>query len=507
MPSFSGLGIKRPSDSVLNISKHDSTTGDSSGDSNGSTSRVSSITSVSSTELPRTNIKVPPPRASRIAKTMSQQEKYKLYEELENDDKIPDESSMFNVPLAMHSTASLFEHTSRDSGSHILKRAWKDSSKIVPSPLPGALAQESRTEPTYLPSPTLTKHYSYTTLSPDARQLTGFYEYSVQNHVEKELNRRSKYSSKVDILDDPTLVSSEKADSLTMTRPSWLPPKNKHESLKHEKEFTKMVEKYGLHHRKESARAEQRERDRMIGDARLTYFAGKTKIKSSNWAEIKKLMWRTQVDAATRYTIFVKVLEHRQFSVEVPTLSPTTRNLDLDSFISSHPDIYKQPKLFASLDKLLRITSAQQDWQLNSYHVNLALLTNGFSFSRSLKTLYFLNKHIVTKEFVTKFNAIQSHPYMKSSLKSFKDDLNLVTFDAFMKIMKNFSLPMVFKLVSLLMVYGDYKLLYACVLTVLLHYHFGWNNLQLVLHNSDPMIRIPDEEVFWSRVYSYYKKM
>ncbi|KAG7869618.1 hypothetical protein KL916_005199 [Ogataea parapolymorpha] len=205
MPSFSALGIKRPSDSVLNCARQDLATGESSGDSNGSTSRVSSITSASSTELAKIRYKIPPPRAGRVGKTLSQQEKYKLYEEMEEDDDISQEPAMFNVPMALHSTASLFEFSNKTSGSRILKQAWHDSSKLAPSPLPGALAKKSRTEPTYLPSPVLTKHHSYSNLSPDARDLSNFYEYSIQNYVEQEMNRRSKYSSKVDELDDPKL--------------------------------------------------------------------------------------------------------------------------------------------------------------------------------------------------------------------------------------------------------------------------------------------------------------
>ncbi|GMG19062.1 unnamed protein product [Ambrosiozyma monospora] len=505
-------------------------------------------------------------------RSMTKAERAKRYDELEDDDDIPDDSTMFNVPMTLHSTASLFSHNNLNQSTEVLRKAWvEDAGHIIPpSPLPGAIAfpgspssQGSSSahpgdEPNQAqlkrmssasgstnsstpsspykattnfandgsPSCTIAKHNSFNALSPMAQQLSSFYEFSIQNNVEEELRRRSTMSTHEIYLDgsmeDLKLISSEKLDELSITRPSWLPPKDKQESHKQEHQFKKMIEDQGKMLKKQNALKEEREKSRQLGDARLLYLSGKSQLSNSNLNEIKKLIWRSQVDPQVRFTLFTKILKQREQLVseddekklKCPVVRNTNLKIDVQSLVSSNTDLYDNPKLVTALSNLLKSTTAMTHWKFNSFAIASSLLLNEFNATLALNTLYYINQFVITESFITKFNSnVTKNHVMKSHMKSFKDDLMVINFDSFVKLLSNIQKPnLCFKLCSLLIVHCDYKLLYAFLLTIIVHYHFGWNNLQLLINGSAnggstaAGFRVDDEELFWSRVYGLYKK-
>ncbi|GME73897.1 unnamed protein product [Ambrosiozyma monospora] len=395
-------------------------------------------------------------------KSMTKAEKAKRYDELEDDDDIPDDSAMFNVPMTLHSTASLFSHNNLNQSTEVLRKAWvEDAGHIIPpSPLPGAIAfpgspssqgsvsgsvhpgdepnqaqlkrMSSASGSTNSSTPgspfkattnfggndgssTIAKHNSFTALSPMAQQLSSFYEFSIQNNVEDELRRRSTMSTHEIYLDgsmeDLKLVSSEKLDELSITRPSWLPPKDKHESNKQEHQFKKMIEDQGKMIKKQNAMKEEREKSRQLGDARLLYLSGKAQLSNSNLNEIKRLIWRSRVDPQVRFTLFTKILKQREQLVsdddekklKCPVVRNTNLKIDVQSLVSSNTDLYDNPKLVTALSNLLKSTTAMTHWKFNSFAIASSLLLNEFNATLALNTLYYINQFVITEQFITNY--------------------------------------------------------------------------------------------------------
>lgn len=461
-------------------------------------------------------------------KSLTKAEKDKLYDE--DNDEITGPSQMYNVPVANGSTASLFSSFNNRHSQTILRKAWAEAPNNVlsPSPLPGNLETNRASvfsEGGASTSPALSTSSSFSNMSPVAQQLSNFYEYSLQSHADDEFNRRLKQvDSKIGVdqlqlqdlkVDDYRMISQEKLNMLTPTRPVWLPPKNSAEASKQEHDFKRMIKHEGSRMQKESHRKQRIERDRTIGDARLEYLAGKESLTSSNVHEVKKLLWISQVSPAIRMTLFTKVLTY-SYNVTSEQLNKlpsihiaSAASLDsINSMVDSTLHSYDDPKLISALGSLLKRTMPNKDWQYNSCKIALSLLSGGFNNNDSLRVLHYVNDYVVDKKFVAKFNNnITTSRTMATYGKHFMDDLNAINMTNFVRLLNCLSDPIVYKLTNLLVIYADYKLLHAFLLTILLHYHFGWNNVQLLLSGRrDNLIRIDNEDLFWSRVYGTYKK-
>ncbi|ODV84678.1 hypothetical protein CANARDRAFT_23679 [[Candida] arabinofermentans NRRL YB-2248] len=470
----------------------------------------------------------------KIFTKSSKADKYKIYDELDDgdDNLISDDTNIYNVPLSMSSTTSLIR------SANILTSKTETNLVIPPSPIPGIPNSDfSMTKNNGggnggnggIKSPKLSKYPSYNGLSPTAKHLTNFYEFSINSHVDAEYKKRSKLINKIPSttnskdLEDFKLISQEKLSNLSITRPTWLPPKDKHESWKHEKEFQKIMTKHSLTLQKDSLINEQRERDRMIGDARLIYLTTKNKISNSNHTEIKKLIWRSLIEPNARFEIFQHVIKLKY-----------DENLNI-------------PETNEDLKK---------DWNFTSNKIIKSLKNANFSDDLIFKTLYLINKYITTTKFITKFNDnIQTNSVLKKYRNKYNDDLTVLNYKNFVKLLSQFSDDLVFKLINLMLVLGDYKFGYSFILVLCDYYHFGWNNLLLLINDSitaestsesevdsqvqvkpstdeiiseddeegeaititpklesynklvaRKRITIDDEDVFWGRVYNCYKR-
>ncbi|VEU19958.1 DEKNAAC100868 [Brettanomyces naardenensis] len=503
-------------------------------------------------------------RKQRLRKSLTKAEKEKLFDNDNGNDDISADSEMYNVPIASGSTAKLFKNSSARHSRTILRKAWPDAEEgmvLTPSPLPGTvLGNES--SPSLLPSKrastrssysvssasgSISSHRtfvrsdadltgaaspstisSYNRLSPMAKQLTDFYEYSIRTNANKEMKRRSHLvecklgNQQVQLedkrLDDCKLMSPEKLEMLSLTRPVWLPPKDKSESIRQEHEFREMIRREGHRAKKESLNRESRQRSRMIGDARLLYLSGKESLSGRNVAEVKTLIWRSEVKPDVRVSLFAMILKHR-FEIKtdeelnkLPSTAPDDiggSSVDVNSLVDSLLHSCDDPKLLTSLSNLLKRTARMKSWTLKSYKVAFSLLNEGFSTPETLRTLHYLNDLVIDDTFVNKFDQnIKKNRVLLSAGKHFKDDLNAINMSSLTQLLNNLGPKIIFKVINLLIAYGDYKVLYAILLTVLLHYHFGWNNVQLLLNCNckENLIKIEDEDLFWARVYGLYKK-
>ncbi|GME97936.1 unnamed protein product [[Candida] boidinii] len=418
----------------------------------------------------------------------------------------------------------------------------------------------------------ISNYDSFSELSPMAQQLTHFYEASVQNHVDFELQQRSNLVSKIPSvdsfnelskLDDLKLMSQEKLNQFSITRPIWLPPKDKHESLKHENEFKKMMFRQGEIKKIKKSKEIQRERDRMIGDARLKYLCGKPKdevLKNSHLIEIKKLIWRSLIDYKLKYELILRC-ELLNFKNIIHTVKDETELLSKYKLINDDGndddddddnnenilikscefykfEYYSKDLISILLNKDLNLTNKET---MNLITILNSLTLNKDSnelidkFNKNLKKNF---KKILNNEFKIRIynnlsnnnnttttassnNSTNSNNLSyKYSDEDLEKDINSLKFNDFFKLISNrryLSDDIILKIFTLLLIYNDYKICYSFIIVILTNYfNSDWHTLHELVNNvssddnkdskSEPLIQIKDQELFWGRIYNLYKK-
>ncbi|KAL8697720.1 MAG: hypothetical protein Q9201_006971 [Fulgogasparrea decipioides] len=232
----------------------------------------------------------------------------------ESDDDLPDDASLWNVPIsprpphersAISPAASPGPSTNtspeRQPSFNPSKGSLKDLRAPRTAPFGVASREFTRTRngipvstarpiyPPSLSSGSLPNHYPFTKgrakswtvamseLSDEAKSLTAAlenhvdcversYEEAVQSGLAPtrpsiEKKSRSKTSVELpplrvnNVMIDPLPISKEKEKVLSRTRPSWLPPKDQKEERKHLKEYQRMMESSLEAERKRAARA------------------------------------------------------------------------------------------------------------------------------------------------------------------------------------------------------------------------------------------------------------
>jgi hypothetical protein len=218
----------------------------------------------------------------------------------DSDDELPDDASLWNVPLSpalYRETSSVRSSTNNSAGtsperpSHFGPSLVPDqdairSIPVTSQPFPGSLSPLP-TSPTRPRPPerdnstgTIPDNLSFSSkgrakswtvalseLSEEAKSLTEALEVHASEADNRQEDRfqgtpsvRSSVSSigkikraktinvempplrKGDIMIDPLPISKEKEKALSRTRPSWLPPKDKKEEKKHLKQYQRMME-------------------------------------------------------------------------------------------------------------------------------------------------------------------------------------------------------------------------------------------------------------------------
>ena len=216
----------------------------------------------------------------------------------DSDEDLPDEASLWNVPLSprppSERTAPISVTTSprispcaSPERSSPLRTSIGMDGKEVMAPKSAPIIAARRTLPASFPSPpisprrllrgastgTMPDHPAFartkswnlalSELSEETQALTEAlenhtvaaetkHEFAVQNGDRPSMDRlsRAKTSSSIElpplrvnnIMIDPLPISKEKEKVLSRTRPSWLPPKSQKEEKKHLKEYQRMME-------------------------------------------------------------------------------------------------------------------------------------------------------------------------------------------------------------------------------------------------------------------------
>lgn len=399
-------------------------------------------------------------------------------------------------------------------------------------------------------SPSLMKNPSYSTLSPTAQQISTFYEFSSHTHAEEELRRRKQQSTPTtaapgltSALDDLSMASAEKLSKLSVTRPSWIPPKDQTELHRHEKEFKKMIERTSKEALKQSRQQIKLQHERTIGNARLNYLSEKNSLTSANCNEVRKYILITEVSRSTKFKLFRKMVSYKLG--EGVLLSPpyqkqassddsfdeNLEKLDIHTLLESvptKPTHDEMSSLQTILQPLTRPTSLKdvdvsklpkipalpiQTLLPRFARIALTLLRSGYSTPQVRDIIYWLHAAIFTVKFKETFAKLLSKQYVLKLFKEFKDDYSILSVPTGLDLILDLDDFYVTKCIESLIVFWalgggrGVRVFVAIVICVIREYHFGWINLQVIFH-SKAHVYLGDgeesQEKFFGRALSYY---
>jgi hypothetical protein len=510
----------------------------------------------SATKLPR----------RRSTQQLTKKQKDKLYEEADDDnDILNDEASdifMYNVPIASHSSFRMFQHAGAAQSTEAFRKAWNESDSnliIPPSPLPGSEgfvhAANSSDAPdlsSNFKSPALQRNPTFNTLSPTAQQLSTFYEFASHNQAEEELERRRQTAKPQTVdplatanIDDLTLASSEKLAHLSVSRPSWIPPKKHSELTKHEREFKKLISHTSKEALKNSQHRKKIDHERSIGDARLKYISEKEFLSGRNCNEIRKYIIMTHIDSSSRYLIFRKLVTYKTgpdalltppfikdpglpnavddtFPLKISELFPQTYRDAISPYINDlqiilQPIARPFPSPDVDISKLPKVPALPIQTVLPELaRIALTLLISGFTTNQVRDITYWMHVYIFTVRFKESLARMLVKPTVLRQFKGFEDEHSILSVPLAVDVLLHLSNKVSTKCLELLVVFWSLgggrgvKMLLAIIICVVREYHFGWNNLQVVFQNK-ANVGIGEgeeaEEKFFNRVLNYYAQL
>ncbi|OUT20386.1 hypothetical protein CAS74_004634 [Pichia kudriavzevii] len=511
----------------------------------------------------------------RSAQPLTKKEKDKLFDN-DNDYLMPGDENMdmfmYNVPIASASSLRMFQNAGALQSTEALKKAWNESESnliIPPSPLPGKIGNdatfghpprtpisvngEQPSSATSKPfeSPTLNKTQSFNTLSPTARQLSTFYEYSSHNQAMEELEARRQQPKPVTDdpkmvakIDDLSLASSEKLAHLTVTRPAWIPPKNSLELHKHEQEFKKLVKYSSKKALKNSKHLVKLEHDRAIGDSRLKYLSEKPNLTYSNCKEVRKYILVSEIEPSIRFKLFQNLLAHKvgKSFLFIPPFSKENAeensefpdkmdDLDVASLFEKGTTVLT-PEETISLQTVLQpiarpIPSKNVDISLlpkvpalplqtmlpRLAKIGLTLLRKNYSVLETRSIVYWLHVYIFTFKFKASFDSMLTKDTVTKLFKDFKDDYSILSIPTGLDLILDLPRDVLSKCIELIIVFwclgGERgtRLFFALIACIIRDYHFGWNNLQVIFHSKAHLYIGDDDksiENFFTHVLKHY---
>ena len=112
-------------------------------------------------------------------------------------------------------------------------------------------------------------------------------------------------------MEDLLLVSSDKLDAVSNSRPSWLPPKDPEEKKLHDYEISKSISMASIEQLDKSKnREEQLIRDE-TNRAKLVLLLDRDITRNSSLASLKKIVWETSFSTETRAQIYSELLQSK----------------------------------------------------------------------------------------------------------------------------------------------------------------------------------------------------
>lgn len=547
--------------------------------------------SKSAPSLPQETVLTPSQRyrlrreQSKVAlqKSIKQREQY--YDEQENsfeslaNESVVDDALIWNIPVASHSTNSFLMSMkpspkkskqkppkfSRSTSLHSMASASSSSCldfrEMPTSPLPGVHKTSDL------------QFYQQT-----SENLSTIYQHSSNQLSRNKLLERTtsteflpfQFKSASDEgMEDLKLVSEDKVQLCSPSRPTWLPPKPTEERKSHEREINKTISMASIDLLDRSKEREEREIRNETNRQKLFLLLDRGITRQSSLHDLKKITWETALTPETRYEIYDAILQSDiRFISEnfIEPLRNTTTVLDKMEFPRS-----KQSEIEKLINKIPSIEENELSRELTHLLKLKSISSQGllpgdeFLFYHFLSDKSFgdLNKvwemvHLIQS---TCFNDLTREKFDSRVLSSrgvianyltrddsFKNEFNSKSLNVstWWNILQRMDHEMFMWCLDIIVVHNsqpyknspidkeafegkswdyyrskkvvvNYKILCSLMLNVLLNYHFGFDDLNSLASLKDQDFRIPCSmedlldasavhEVFVKKWQHYYKK-
>lgn len=477
------------------------------------------------------------------------------------DDEIPADLIVWNVPMAVGPASSFYSSPSASHSKGFLggmasrtSLLSESSVNIQPTPLPGKLDQflvvRERRElaadsvdlvgtPVAELRPDL-----FTLLLPIAQSLSSFYMLAASKFSEQEVQQRTESNLKLPLdvinadrlrLEDLRLISQEKLHAVGAAehhsaRDMWLPPKLPLEMARHDREAAALVADQSRRELELRALAAKRLLDNEANRQRWFKLSLAHRYTRAQRLEIKLLVWQTPVPDVLKYNVWKSNLCYHQ---EKRGATDLDEYLLLRAKMDAADLAVRQSEVDAAAARLLKmpVFAGVADvgaWRtcFNQLAHLLLFSTLGRSHSdevlvglvlmffpdRLVEEVYVLvhliKVHVLNEGFAAKlhrgFTSSHRVKALLTSAGTVEPDYHHLDNRTPWLLWLAVDLPEVVKnFFEVLVVGNDYKLVLCYVLTVLTHYHFGWNLLVELgerVPRGDAKVHIYDHAVFMERL-------
>lgn len=252
--------------------------------------------------------------------------KEKFYEEQDNSSELRDDfESMlsWNIPVASTSTNSFLNASTERRRPHkmpsdtnlpqlkgsddtfpVHRLPYLDPQEMPTSPIPGVNGTTGTTDFQYMQQAT--------------RNLSSVYLHSSDRLSQSRLSERNtsadflpiEFKTASDLgLEDLKLVSEDKLEVTSHSRPSWLPPKDIHERKSHEKQISKSTSMASIDQLDRNKEVQERVIRDETNRQKYVLLLARDITRNSSLQDLKKLIWETALTDETRDQTYNDVLQ------------------------------------------------------------------------------------------------------------------------------------------------------------------------------------------------------
>lgn len=508
--------------------------------------------------------------------------KEKLYEEqdgmVELQEGDVDGSFIFNVPMSSYSTTSFLtstrgkEDTSNSNNSVIEKapslkerpgRSNRESNTSFASTISNGSTLDFFEMPTS-PIPGVNRMSDFQYLQETTKHLSSVYVHSSTKLSKSKLSERTASADCLPLefkeasqkgMEDLLLVSENKLDAVSHTRPSWLPPKDPEEKRIHEREISKTLSIASLDQLERN-----RDRDsKLIADEtnrqKYILLLDRDITRKQSLQSLKKMIWETPITADCRYSIYDQVLQgparlvtekYLESFDEIITLSnrvefTKSKEIEIKKLIEDNIESKVAGKcgISENLILMLKLKSLSQQGILPGDELLFHHLLNEESFGTLQQVWDTVNliqmtcfnettKEKFDKKIIDK-NGISGSYLLRD--ESFKHEFNATCMNSntWWNVLQRISHPLFMWVIDIIVtsnsqcfknnpinkskyetanwetykssaVIVNYQILLSFALNILLNYHFGFNDLKSLADLSDSNFCIPISEDEYSDI-------
>lgn len=369
--------------------------------------------------------------------------------------------------------------------------------------------------------------YSNDTLSNNGSEIL-----SPSSIINSPLSQTSNYT-----IDELRMLSPEKLEHLSSTRPMWLPPKSSHESQKHQQQISEVIESFSKKEIDKKEKNFQKLKGLLINNQKWFEVTVKhQEIHRPVIHTMRHLCWKSNIPNDLRFKIWHDVLNYYNkkngFDVvddssnsksQQPELFEALKEKldginteylepEIELIVSSiYPNMQlfqKGQELYPALKQLLLFKKISTSGLQYGDEALLGLFLLYFTPQESFNLLNLVKKNVINDEFTTKFNSNVSSNYVMTKYlsKHFKDEIPLINTRNMYKIFMKFDPELLIKIFDHLVLNNSYKVCYCMVLVVLKFYHFGFLDLKQLSLDDGMIIDIDNHEEFIEKFTYYYKK-